>query len=48
MFIRVIEKTLYGFGFGTGMGLSFFILPQDYRKKFDNINNNENSKENKK
>ena len=30
-FIKTVEKILYGFGFGTGMGASFYILPSDTR-----------------
>jgi hypothetical protein len=33
LFIRVVEKALYGFGFGIGMGVSFKLLSNDKQSK---------------
>ena len=37
--IKTLEKMLYGFGFGTGMGVSFYVLPSNTR---NNLQNNDN------
>tara|TARA_Y100000991_G_C21964091_1_gene345944 strand:- start:1418 stop:1699 length:282 start_codon:yes stop_codon:yes gene_type:complete len=37
--IKAGEKVLYGFGFGSGMGISFYVLPCTKR---NNLQNNYN------
>ena len=34
---KMLEKFIYGFSFGTGMGLSFKLLPKENIKKLEKI-----------
>ena len=43
--IKAGEKILYGFGFGSGMGISFYVLPYNKRNNLQN-NYNDNDTNN--
>ena len=42
--IKVGEKILYGFGFGLGMSISFYILPSNKRNNLPNNYNIDDTK----